>query len=256
MKYLNTLPLVAVVSAQEANEEVPAVLDNGFRTINGNLYTQTGLYLRSYVPQLLSQFLDDDDKVDALLSHGCFCARLDNTNPNFPNLGGQDPLDELDEVCRGWLRSRNCNDNLIGGSCQADRESMRSGAYTMDIVTGNLQISNCGFTNTDCESDTCVIDLMYLKQVSAFLEANPSWAANPVTGPGICSPAHLENVRGNVWERLQMSILKGCHIWSNYPVGCTGSRTGMLTTPGPTLKAGASSTTTGSTSSCASGTRW
>lgn len=186
------LPLIASISAQEVlNSEVP---DNGFRTINGELYTQTGLYLRSYVPQLLAQWLDNDDKVDELLSHGCFCARLDNTNPNFPHLGGQDPLDELDEVCRGWLRSRNCNDNLIGGSCQADRESMRSGAYTMDIVSHDLQISNCGFTNTDCESDTCVIDLMYLKQIAAFFEGNPGFAPTQVTGPGTCSPRHLENV--------------------------------------------------------------
>merc|ERR1712226_1686183 len=74
--------------------------------------------------------------------------------------------------------------NLVGGSCENDRESMRTGAYTLDIVNSDFQISNCGFTNTDCEEDTCAIDLFYLKAISAFMEANPGHTATSVDAAG------------------------------------------------------------------------
>jgi len=163
------------------------------RTINGDLYTQTGLYLRSYAPAVLSEFLNGDaSKVDSVLSHGCHCAKLDASNPFAENLGGSTPVDALDEICRDWLRARNCNDNLVGGSCENDRESMRTGAYTMDIVDSDYQISNCGFTTTDCEEDTCKIDLVYLKAIQQYLADNAGHAANVVSSSGTCTLAPLD----------------------------------------------------------------
>ena len=163
------------------------------RTINGQLYTQTGLYLRSYAPQVLSEFMNGDGaKVDSVLGHGCHCAKLDASNPFAEHLGGSTPTDELDEICRDWLRARNCNDNLVGGSCEADRQSMRTGAYTMDIVDSDYSISNCGFTTTDCEADTCEIDLVYLKAIAAYMADNPSHAATVVDASGTCTPAPLD----------------------------------------------------------------
>jgi hypothetical protein len=189
MKYFS-LALATVVAAAENGENSG---DNWDRTINGNLYTQTGLYLRTYAPQMLSEFLDSDgNKVDAVLGHGCHCAKLDSTNPFAEHLGGSTPVDALDEICRDWLRARNCNDNLVGGSCEADRESMRTGAYTMDIVSNNYPISNCGFTTTDCEADTCDIDLVYLKAINQYMADNPGHSANVVNGSGTCTLAPLD----------------------------------------------------------------
>lgn len=181
MKYFS----IAVLGAATVNAKD--------RTVNGNLYTQTGLYLRSYAPQVISEFLNGDgDKTDAVLSHGCHCAKLDATNPFGDNLGGSTPVDALDEICRDWLRARNCNDNLVGGSCENDRESMRTGAFTLDIVDSNFQISNCGFTNTDCEEDTCAIDLVYLKAISQFMSDNPGHTAQVISGAGTCTLAPLD----------------------------------------------------------------
>lgn len=185
------LPFLAGLTLAD-DAGTPSVPMPSMRTINGNLYTQTGLYLRAYVPQVMSEWLDDSNKVDDILSHGCFCAKLDNTNPNFANLGGTTPLDELDEICRDWLRARNCNDNLVGGSCTSDKESMRTGAYTMDVVPNNLQISNCGFTTTDCEADSCAIDLQYMKEIAQFVSDNNSFSPNQVTGAGTCDTAPLD----------------------------------------------------------------
>jgi len=185
MKFYS-LAFAAAASTASAEADVD-------RTINGDLYTQTGLYLRSYAPQVLSEFLDEDsNKVDSVLSHGCHCAKLDASNPFAENLGGSTPVDALDEICRDWLRARNCNDNLVGGSCENDRESMRTGAYTMDIVSTNYQISNCGFTTTDCEEDTCKIDLVYLKAIQQYIADNPSHAANVISATGTCTLAPLD----------------------------------------------------------------
>ena len=141
-----------------------------------NLFTQTGLYLRSYAPTILSEFLQDDaNLVDIVLTHGCFCAKLDNTNPNLDFLGGTTTIDELDEICKSWLRARNCNDNLVGGSCQANRQSMRTGAYTMSIASNLIENSVCGFTTADCEEDTCKIDITHLKEIRRFFDDNPGY---------------------------------------------------------------------------------
>merc|ERR1712036_171379 len=128
------------------------------------IHTQTGLYLRTYTSSILSEWLLFDG-VDEVMEHGCRCAKLDASNPFQEHLGGSTVVDELDEICRDWLRARNCNDNLVGGSCESDRESMRTGAYTMSIVESDYDASTCGFTTADCEADTCEIDLKYLKLI-------------------------------------------------------------------------------------------
>lgn len=189
MKYFS-LALLGLAIAEDTDESGSG--QTGFRTVTGTLHAQTGLYLRTYAPSLLAEFLDDNSaQVDMILSHGCFCAKLDNTNPNLDDLGGTTPLDTLDEICRDWLRARNCNDNLVGGTCHSDRQSMRTGGYTMD-VRDPISTSACGFTNTDCESDTCLIDLDHIKAVNDFMTDNPSHAATVVSGPGTCDVAPLD----------------------------------------------------------------
>jgi hypothetical protein len=185
MKFYYSLALAGLSTASTGN--------GPDRTINGELHSQTGLYLRSYAPSLLAEFLNNDSaKVDAVLTHGCFCAKLDGTNPYVEHLGGTSTLDELDEICRDWLRARNCNDNLVGGSCESDRESMRTGGYTMDITHDNYANSNCGFTTTDCESDTCVIDLMYVTAIEQFMSDNSGFSSTVVNSAGTCDPAPLD----------------------------------------------------------------
>lgn len=155
------------------------------------IYTQTGLYLRTYTPEILSDWLLFDG-VDGVLEHGCHCAKLDATNPFGEHLGGSTPVDELDEICRDWLRARNCNDNLVGGSCEADREAMRVGAYTMSIVESDYPASTCGFTTSDCGIDTCRIDLKYLIQIRQYITDNPGHLPTIISSSGTCTPAPLD----------------------------------------------------------------
>ena len=155
------------------------------------IYTQTGLYLKTYTTTILSEWLLFDG-VDEVLEHGCHCAKLDPTNPFSEHLGGSTVVDELDEICRDWLRARNCNDNLVGGSCEDDRDSMRTGAYTMSINESDYDASTCGFTTADCEADTCQIDLKYMKLIREYITANPSMLPTIVNSSGTCTPAPLD----------------------------------------------------------------
>ena len=67
--------------------------------------TQTGLILQHYGSTLLNSFMNSvgytQQDSDAIASHGCWCGKLDLSNHPFPEyLGGSQPFDELDEICR------------------------------------------------------------------------------------------------------------------------------------------------------------
>ena len=167
--------------------------DNGDGTATCELgtvaFAQTNLYLRTLAPELVSEWLNQDGTlVDKVLEHGCHCGKLDKTNPFLSYLGGSTTLDELDEICRDWLRARNCNDNLFGGSCEADREAMRTGSYVQNINQLDYDSSSCGFTDAGCEMDSCQIDLKYMKLIREFLDDNPSFNSQVVSSPFSCTP--------------------------------------------------------------------
>ena len=116
---------------------------------------------------IMSLYLDDTTHFNNIMDHGCHCARMDpNTDDGI--LGGNNPLDELDEICRDWFSSRQCLNKYTGGSCfNQDYED-----FTMEV---NLSVSQPGNTpsnitcNTqssedpskvynDCEYDSCLVD--------------------------------------------------------------------------------------------------
>ena len=178
-------------------------------------FEPSNLMLRNYAPDLLraaaarsNTITNPDDVVDKLLTHGCWCAKLDKHNPYLEFLGGPDPVDELDELCKLWFKCRNCNDRLEYGSCnirgsssmeklkfpgapyhvevsqnagdfvdsakcvrQTNRMSPEANPHT--DVTGPI---NWIFTESGgrdyCAEDSCQIDLMYVKKLYEYLEDN------------------------------------------------------------------------------------
>ena len=147
-------------------------------------YEPNNLMLRNYAPELLFNFANQSETItepsailDKLLTHGCWCAKLDKTNPYLEFLGGPDPVDELDELCKNWFKCRNCNDQLRGGSCNIEnsssRELLKAKSYTM--TSSNVEFINtvaCLTQSDSCADDTCSIDLYYLKEIYNYLEDN------------------------------------------------------------------------------------
>ena len=58
----------------------------------------------------------DQQQVDDLTTHGCWCSRLDPQNTQN-HAGSSKPVDEIDAICHRWLQSRRCL-TLEGGSCE------------------------------------------------------------------------------------------------------------------------------------------
>ena len=182
-----------------------------FRTVtNPNAFdrVQDGLILRNYADSMLEAFLTEEatiagPTVSDLLVHGCWCAKL-IPNPFMAYLGGAEPVDILDEICRNWIRMRNCNDRLDGGSCNIDGSSSQqkliNGEYTLTIDPDNVGNSECKGNNADqCSDDTCEIDLYFMKQIRDYLVSSEGqdWVINgltEVTGAGTCAASPDNNV--------------------------------------------------------------
>ena len=165
-------------------------------------YEPNNLMLRNYAPELLFNFANKSETItephaaiDKLLTHGCWCAKLDKTNPYLEFLGGPDPVDELDELCKNWFKCRNCNDMLKGGSCNIEnsssRELLKAKSYAM--TSSNVEFINtvtCLAQSDTCADDTCSIDLYYLKEIYNYLEDNhQTFESMQVVDNSTCSAA-------------------------------------------------------------------
>jgi hypothetical protein len=171
---------------------------------------QDGIILRNYADILLEDFLTNENTIAAptvsdILVHGCWCAKL-VPNPFMAHLGGPEPVDVLDEICKNWIKTRNCNDRLSGGSCNIDGSSSQqpliNGEYTLVIDPDTLNNSECkavGAGSADqCSEDSCNIDLYFMKQIRDYMVSSEGqqWVLNgltEVTGAGTCADAPDNN---------------------------------------------------------------
>ena len=149
-------------------------------------YEPDNLVFRNYAPEMIRRFAeqstvinDADAVVNKLLTHGCWCAKLDKQNPYLEFLGGPDTVDELDEICKNWFKCRNCNDRLRYGSCNVDysssMENLKSKSYRItasDYQEAFLETVSCVTSLDECADDTCTIDMWYLKDIYQYLEDN------------------------------------------------------------------------------------
>jgi len=129
---------------------------------------------------ILSSVLDDTIAYEAVLDHGCHCARLDQF-ANNDALGGPTVYDALDEICKQWFLMRSCNDGLEGGTC---KDIPLDQTTYLTVQPDEDSRIECG-TQTDpysqCKSDACETDIFFAYQIVDYLDENPSFTA--VVGP-------------------------------------------------------------------------
>jgi len=143
-------------------------------------FNRQNLVFRPYAFDLLSDFLVSQNytvaDVDNVVTHGCWCGKLDANNAYTEFLGGPDAVDELDEICRNWFKCRNCNDRLKGGTCNIEgnnsREILLAGEYTMTYDDLDVDAATCTYGLDTCSDDTCTIDLYYVKQIIDYVGEN------------------------------------------------------------------------------------
>lgn len=114
--------------------------------------------------EIIDQFLPSEAR-EQVLSHGCWCSKLDPDNKNYAGTGGE-PVDELDGICKLWYSMRTCT-KFRQGSCEY---------FDSDWFTSyELSNSEQGITNSNCEQnashkssclyDTCLIDQHFVMQI-------------------------------------------------------------------------------------------
>jgi hypothetical protein len=131
--------------------------------------------LQNSASEMAAIFISDASFAASLFNHGCWCAKLTNQASN--NLGGNQPVDELDQICKDWARARRCS-RATGSSCEfADFTS------TYEIETSSQR---CIDSDT-CLSETCQIDYHFISEINSWRSANPG-AFSAVESP-VC-PAH------------------------------------------------------------------
>ena len=165
---------------------------NIFATISS---IQNNLILKKYAPNVLYDFLSvgsdgqSDQDIFNLYTHGCWCARLTLT-PYSEYLGGSDPYDELDHICKDWIQTRYCNDVLPGGSCfSSDADLLAASSYTLSFELDNISDATCesDTTSSTCGFDTCKIDNFYLQRIRNFLnDDNLPYSHLQVQSAGTC----------------------------------------------------------------------
>ena len=128
--------------------------------------TQTDLIsykLQDAASELAALFISNGTFVSQLFNHGCWCAKLSNQPGS--NLGGNKPVDELDQICKDWARARRCS-REAGSACE-NADFTRP--YEIEF-SGNYH--SC--ENADsCSSETCQIDYYYIQAIN-------DWNANNV----------------------------------------------------------------------------
>ena len=73
--------------------------------------------LQESVTEMASLFLSDSTFAAQLFNHGCWCAKIADQGPSSASLGGNQPVDELDQICKDWARARRCS-RVDGSSCE------------------------------------------------------------------------------------------------------------------------------------------
>lgn len=131
---------------------------------------------RDSVQELASLFIQDASFASQVFSHGCWCAKL--SDPSSVNLGGNAPVDDLDQICKDWARARRCS-RQAGASCEF---ATYDNSYEVERENGNTL---CPGSDV-CMSETCQIDVFYINAVNDWRVANPQQftaAVNPVCPP-------------------------------------------------------------------------
>merc|ERR1712127_203962 len=122
--------------------------------------------LQDSVHQMASLFLSDTTSdstfVAQLFNHGCWCAKIADQGPASASLGGNQPVDELDQICKDWARARRCS-RAAGSSCEfADFTS-----------TYEIELSPQSCVDSDaCLSETCQIDFSFISAIEAWRNSN------------------------------------------------------------------------------------
>merc|ERR1711941_174931 len=150
---------------------------------------------RDSVQELAALFIQDASFASQVFSHGCWCAKL--SDPSSVNLGGNAPVDELDQICKDWVRARRCS-RQNGASCEfAGLES----SYEVERDNGA----------TLCpDADSCMAETADPVAIDN--------AINDVMGPSTCTNA-ADCISFSLYWENRVDIQSELDMWVTEPSG-------------------------------------
>ena len=196
------------------------------------------LHLRTYAAQALNAFLDYSLNFNliGIEDHGCYCSQLKNNNWETNRyLGGPRGIDELDEICKRWVMSRNCNDRYKNGSCFVEKPANSTEGSGFDYsdfsefsdfdstdhqLTSSYYLaesdefgnSTCSNFNNFCAEETCLIDMYFMNEIKNYLTGEVFFTTFPfvVDSFGVCKdeigpsgPLHCKECSGEVPDSMK-----------------------------------------------------
>lgn len=120
--------------------------------------------------QILAGLLTTD-QYSFITNHGCFCSKtLDLTSKHLNYLrGGNQAVDNLDEICKIWFRNRSY-DQINGGACNY---GIQPTTYT--YLGPNVTCQDAALTsvNNECQTSTCQIDQYFSTAIVEYFDQFP-----------------------------------------------------------------------------------
>jgi len=152
---------LGMVSSQKVSQLAQRKFTTGVREAN----EQISLGTRSdgnalLISQMLEFYLTvvhglEADKVEMMLSYGCYCQLLTNRK-----IGVGQPVDRFDEICRRYQQCTQCvaHDESGKGSGSDNSEcNWESGRYEISFVQGSNRV-DCSANLNDCGINLCKCD--------------------------------------------------------------------------------------------------
>ena len=172
--------------------------------------------LQNAILDLSAIVLDDSSFTEELFQHGCWCAKISSDNP--VGLGGNQPVDQLDQICKEWAKARRCT-RQEGSSCETQDSATSSYELEYDLNGGDSRDYLCP-EGDGCLGETCQIDIYYLKEIldwknaygNGFTAISPNSCPVGLGGaPMNCESFQLMTERPKVvssftWEDVKASL--------------------------------------------------
>ena len=158
--------------------------------------------------QILALF--NPEQFSNIITHGCWCQQLDETNENIT---GGNAYDDLDRICKDWKNKRVCNSESTGTCSNGPSSDYYSISYS------SSEVYSCSDDDI-CLRDTCRVDSFYSQQIVELLSGQTSWLPNSSVD---CDPSGLSSGNGSSSNGSNDNDSSGSSNQSNGGTGADNS---------------------------------
>ena len=109
-------------------------------------------------------FFEDPNIYDVFftLCHGCWCSKLNGINPENHR---QKAVDDLDQVCKDWIRARRCS-LLVDGACAGRKlPKVHYDTRSSFLSDYEIDVDYCQINTDFCQQQACEIDALFNSRV-------------------------------------------------------------------------------------------